>query len=202
MPTTLQLFPPAAKRVYCSYVGTGGLTEAVVNTGAYYQFRLNSVYDPDYTGAGSTAIGFAALANAYSTFRVVRVRVILSMNMVTSGSTVVGFIPSFQTTLTSNYALLEGEPGATTRMLCGASGSRSVATFDKVLDMARVACITPQQYMDDMGWAHTNASNPARGLFLTVFMAGNTASTVQSVAYRLRLIYDLEVSTPTLTMTN
>lgn len=42
---------------------------------AYYVFRGNSLYDPDYTGAGRTAIGHAEMATLYYNYKVIQSRI-------------------------------------------------------------------------------------------------------------------------------
>ncbi len=181
------------------YVGTMG--ESVAGTGAIYQFRLNSVYDPDYSSAGVSAQGYGAYSTLYGLFRVLRTRVICRYYNGTSGNSTVGILPSLNTTMTSTYALIMSQPFAQSRVVqSNAGGNHSVAVFDTTFDLAKIAGVTPAQFKNDFDFAHTAGANPTKSLYLTCFMAGHSAS-VQQVGFEIRLIYDVEISQPLDTVT-
>ncbi len=201
MPTTLQLLPPAFKRVFCAYKWLGTMTEPAASTGYIQQFRLNSLYDPDYTGVGSAAIGYASLTSMYSLFRVVRARAIVRFAMSTSGTASVGMLPGLNPTVTSTFNYLEAEPNSVSAMIQGnTGGGHSIATFNRVFDLPKVCGVTPTQYNTDFDFAHSTGSNPGKSVYLTVFLAGNSG-TAQAVIVNVRLVFEVEVSQPLQSLT-
>ncbi len=201
VPSTLQILPSDFKRVYLSYVSIGALTEAAAGTGTYYTFRLNSVYDPDFTGVGSTAIGFANLSSMYSLFRVVRARVITTFFMSTSGGAVVGLLPGLNSTYTATLSSWEAQPNATSKVILGNSGgARSAVTFDKTYDLYKLCAISKNEYRTDFDFSHSGSSNPAKSVFCTIYMRGYNSS-AQTVLYTHRIVYEVEVSQPLQTLT-
>lgn len=54
---------------------TNQYVTSAMGVAAVQTFRLNSVFDPDYTGTGRTAAGYAQLSQLYGRYRVLSVRV-------------------------------------------------------------------------------------------------------------------------------
>lgn len=196
VPTTLQVLPPAFKKSYLTYHALGTITEPAASTGGIYQFRLNSVYDPDFTSVGTTAMGYNALSSLFTLFRVVRVRVVVRLSLQTTGQCVCGFLSGLNSTVTSSYHKLEAEPNAVSKLIQGnTGGGHSIAEFNRQISLPRVCGITPAQYRTDFDFAHGAGANPAKSVYLTVFMAGNSGA-AQTLIYNVRLIYEVEVSQP------
>lgn len=167
-----------------------------------YQFRLNSLYDPDYTGTGTTAQGFTAYTGMYALFRVLRVRAVVRFYSGTTGQMTVGLIPGLNSTVTSTYSILEGQPFAVSKLLQGNNGNyHSVHEFNVVYDLPKVCGLTPMQYYNDMDFAHSASSNPTKSVYLTCFLNGKSG-TQQSVGVSIRMVYEAELSQPLDTVTN
>jgi len=191
-------FTPSSRLTYVTmgYAGSYTMTESGAGTGAIYQFRLNSLYDPDYTGTGTYAQGYSAYNGLYQLMRVVRVRAIASFYSGTSGNMTVGWLPSQSSVVAANFAYLEAQPFAKSVVLQGnTGGGHSVARFDQHFDLARVTQQTRAQYMSDQDYAAAPSSNPTKSVYLTCFLAGHAGS-AQSVGFTMRLVYEVEVSIP------
>jgi len=192
-------FQPLARnqRAFFGYGVYSTITEPAAVTGGIYQFRLNSVYDPDYTSAGSTAQGYSAYSSLYSLFRVYRVRAIVRFYGLSSGTCTVGYVPGLSSTVSANFAYLHAQPFARSAVLQGnTGGASSVRNFDQQIDLAKVSGVTTSQYKNDLDFAHSSGSNPARSVYLTLFINGHTTGAAQSVGFEIRLIYDVELSQP------
>jgi len=173
------------------------MVEPAAVTGNIYQFRLNSVYDPDFTSAGAVAQGYTAHALLYGLFRVYRVRVMVRFYGLSTGTSTIGYVPGLNSTLTANFAYMHAQPFAKSALLQGnTGGAASVHTFNQVIDLAKVAGVTPSQYKNDLDFAHSAGSNPARSIYLTLFMNGHTSGAAQTVGFEVRLVYDVELSQP------
>jgi len=84
------------------YVSTHTLTPSGAALIASYQFRGNSLYDPDYTSAGHQPLGFDEYSNLYEHFTVLGSKI--SITAATGGiPVVVGITRDSDATLTVNY---------------------------------------------------------------------------------------------------
>lgn len=201
VPPTARLLPSDFKQMNFAYVGQGVLTEAAAATGTHYTWRLNSLYDPDFTGVGSTVMGWTQISAAYGLFRVLAVRVIVHFYNASAAQSTVGLLPGLNSTYTSDYLRWEAEPNCSSTMIQGnTGGARSMAVFDRTYDLPKIAGLSRKQYMTDMDFTHSTGANPARGLFVSCYMRG-MSGTAQSVGYVIRLIYRTEVSQPLQTLT-
>lgn len=200
VPKNLSLAPSAAaSRSFLAYVDGNTLTEAAAGLGDYRTFRLNSLFDPDFTGVGSSALGFANMGNIFRVFRVTRARVIARFSLVTpTGPCTVGLIAGGNSVYSASLQTWQAQPSCTSRMI-QYNGAQSVAEFDVVYDFAKLMRLTPDQFKDDMDFTHTAGSNPARPLFVTLFCVGSAGVAV-AVAFTYRIIFDVEMSQPSQSM--
>jgi len=193
---TLQVLPPAFKRSYLTYSDYRTMTEAAANTGSIWAYRLNSIFDPDSAGAGTTAMGYTALTGLYQTFRVVKTRVILRAGLTTTGNATIGLIPGLTAIGPANLNYACAEPNVRSKVVQGnVGGARSIAEIDVTYDLAKISGLTKQQYQTDMDFSHAAGSNPARNLYVQVFFVGMSAA-VQTIFWNIRLVYEVEVSNP------
>jgi hypothetical protein len=196
IPSTLQVVPSAFKRAFFAYSDYRTLTEGAANLGGAWAYRLNSIYDPDSAGVGTTALGYDAMYRVYSTFRVLRARVILSMGLTTSGNAMVGIAPGLAAVAPANFNLYPVEPNVTSKMVQGnVGGAKAIAVIDRVIDLPKICGLTKAQYMTDMDFAHAAGSNPVRPVYLTLFMVGLSAA-AQTAFWNIRIIYEVELSNP------
>jgi len=201
LPSTLQLVPPAYARICPAYVFGSTLTEPGAGLGQYYSYRMNSIYDPDFSGVGTSAIGFTNLASMYGLFRVKRVRVVARFFLTSTGTATVGLLPGLNSTYAASIAVWQAQPFATTKMIQGnVGGARAIAEFDVTYDMAKIAGITQKQFSTDMDFAHGVASNPVRPLYITAFAVGASGG-AQVAVYTIRMVYEVEVSQPSQSLT-
>ncbi len=194
-----------AVRKILTYETVFGLTEASAGAGAFTSFRLNSIYDPDYTGVGISALGYSTYALLYSRYRVIRCRIFLravASTGVAGGAQTVGFIPTANSTFTSNPLNWAAQPLAKSKVLMALNaGSRVMTTMDYQIPLHRVAGVTRQQYLIDQDYGATFGANPVSNLFLHVFLHGKLSSTAEVGRFELRLVYDVELSQPLASIT-
>lgn len=202
VPRTLQIVPPAFSKVFPAYVHYGTLTENAAKSGNFHTFRLNSLYDPDFTGVGGTAIGYTNLAAMYGLFRVRRVRIVLRGFLTTTGTATIGLMTGLSSTYTSVISLWEAEPNCLSKIVQGnVGGARSIAEFDTTIDLPKVCGLRHGEFDLDQDFAHTVGTNPAKPVYLAVFVVGNSSS-IQTMNYSVRLVFETEVSNPLQTMVN
>ncbi len=194
MPMTFSAYP-AVNKSYLAFAQVRTLTEGGAGAGTYYQYRLNSIYDPDFSGAGSTAVGYTQMSNLFGSYRVTRTRIKLRFSSLSSGVQTVGFVAGLNTTFIASYEKIAAEPNTWARMLTNTSGPNSMAELDCVLDLPKLCGITRRQYIDENDYSATFGNNPARNLYLSLYTYGSSAS-AQSVAVDVRLVFEVEFFQP------
>jgi hypothetical protein len=202
LPSALQLVPTAFSKIYPAYVFGSTLTEPGIGLGNYYSYRMNSIYDPDFSGVGSSAVGYGNLSLMYGLFRVKRVRVMVRAFLTTTGTATVGILPGLNSTYAASIATWQIQPNVQSKMIQGnTGGARAIAEFDVTYDMAKIAGITQKQFDTDMDFTHAVTANPVRSLYLTVFAVGSSGA-AQTCVYTIRFVYEVEVSQPSQALTS
>lgn len=133
---------PAKFETTNTYMGTLNLTAAVAGAYATQVFRANSVYDPDQTNTGTTAVGYAALSALYTNYYVkwctIKIKCINQVNT----PIIVTLIPSYASNVFTNLIQAKSTPYYKEVVLDtnGSGGNiktmESMAWSHKVLDLA------------------------------------------------------------------
>lgn len=185
-----------ALREVLAYHQTGTLTEAAAGAGAFNTFRINSIYDPDYTGVGSSAVGYSARALFFGRYKVLRVRFSVRFWGSTGGNSLVGVMFGGNTTFAANPLLWAVEPNSHSKMLQGNTGTtHSVVCFDMTVPIHKVVGITKKQFDTDLDWQSSFGSNPQLQAYANVWVYGQSAA-AQTVVYDVRISFDTEFSQP------
>ncbi len=203
LPLTFSL--PTAERRTLAYETVFGLTESAPGAGDTHSFRLNSIFDPDFTGVGVSAMGYSTYNLFYTRYRVLAVRVyarVFAATGVAGGAQTAGFITTANSTFTSNPVYWPGQRGAVSAVLSSVNGGANVMhTFDKRLPLHVVAGITADQYRIDQDYGAVFGANPVTPLYLHFFVHGLLSSSAEVARVDLRLIYDVELSQPLASIT-
>ncbi len=186
----------AALREVLAYHQTGVLTEAAAGAGAFNTFRLNSIYDPDYTGVGTSAVGYSARALFFGRYKVLRARFSVRFMGSTGGNAIVGVMFGGNTTLAANPLLWAVEPNSHSKLLQGSTGTtHAIRQFDTTVDMHKVLGITKKQFELDLDYQSAFGSNPQLQAYATIWIYGQSAA-AQSVVYDVRVSFDTQFSQP------
>lgn len=185
-----------ARREVLAYHATGLLAEPVAAAGTVYAYRLNSIYDPDYTGVGGSACGYSAKALLYGRYKVMRARVCVRMMGSSGGNCVVGTLVGGNTTISSSPVLWAVEPNSRSKLMQGNTGTpHSYAEFNFTVDIPKVQGITRKQFEIDLDYQSVFGASPAQVCFLHIWLYGQSGA-AQSVFYDVRIAYDTEFSQP------
>ncbi len=186
---------PATREVL-AYHQTGTLTEAAAGAGSYNTFRLNSIYDPDFSGVGSSAVGYSTKALFYGKYKVLRVRFCVRFWGSTGGNALVGVMFGGNTTIAANPLLWAVEPNSHSKMLQGNTGTtHSVVTLDMTVPIHKVVGITKKQFDVDLDYQASFGVNPQLQAYATIWVFGQSAA-AQTVVYDVRVAFDTEFSQP------
>lgn len=179
---------------------TGTLTPTTTLGSLYsYQFRGNSCYDPDFTGAGAQPTYFDNYANMYNSYVVLSSKLRLEIVGLTSGTNpvLVGCYPAYNTSL------------GTTALDCAAmryakslsvlsSGNAVKATLSSSQSTAQQFGIPELAVVTDDLYSGTITTNPATAQtwFWTVFAQAETGTSTLSGVIRWTLDFDVKFFDP------
>lgn len=185
----------AVTRAQLGWIWAGRLTESASGVGAFQTFRMNDLYDPDFTGTGTQPVAFDQLSALYSRFRVLKLRVQFSATTIAAltGCMLVMY-PSSSSTLPSGCQSWPLQPYAMSKFMAGREGSIAY-DLKATYSMAKVMGITQKQYMDEMDFTCTPTNSPLRGPYLHVgiFTRYGVIGQVDTLA---RFIFEVECSQP------
>lgn len=177
------------------------VAESAAGLGGTYAFRLNSPYDPDSSGVGSSAVGYSTWSALFLNYKVRRVtaRVQASVKGMAAGSmATVTVVPvAGQAVLPGNKETWKMARMAQFQNIVNANeGGKNIATFTMDLDNAKIACVTKQQYDTDMDFSGQVGSNPARQNYLIACISSSGSATTATMLLTIQLTYLVEWFNP------
>lgn len=191
---------PAAKKICMTYSTNGTIVEPAAGTGIATFFRLNSVYDPDASGVGTTAAGYSTWAAQFYNYRINRVTVRLRAvgQGSTGGAITLGCLPvPAQPVLPTNPVLWRSARGSSHQLVVPqADGGINSWTVARTYDLPRWLGVTKQQYYNDMDFSGTVGSNPLRQLYFAVTVCSCMGSTPARIVYQVDISYEVEWFNP------
>lgn len=183
-----------------TFSGSLALAEGAAGGGVSYFYRLNSPYDPDASGVGTTAGGYSTWAALYLNYKVHRVTVRIQG----TGTAASGSFLQFMTAPVASQAVVPSNPqlwktipyNAYKTFTPQANGGKT--TFDVVrnFDLADVSRVTKSQYANDMDFSGAVGSNPARQVYLMTGVASYGSGTVATIYLAIQITYLVEWFNP------
>lgn len=191
---------PQSKRIVQTFSATNAITEPSAGAGFSYFYRLNSVYDPDSSGVGTTAGGYSTWASLFLNYKVRRVTVRFQGTAALSNNSMAQItlapVPN-QAVIPSNPRLWVTIPGAKALYTApNVNGGKNVVEHTMNLDLAKVARVTRQQYETDMDFSGAVGSNPARQIYFFVSIAAVGSTTPATLYFALQITYEVEWFNP------
>jgi len=162
------------------------------------QFRGNSVYDPDLTGAGAQPSYFDNWANMYNSYVVLSSRIVLE-SMITSGTNpvMVGVFPAYNTSVPSTQLDCASMRYARSRSNVAVGNAYKVLIPSSMSTAQMFGIPTEAVVMDDL-YSAIVSTNPASAQtwYWTVFAQAETGTTTLSGVIRVCIEYDVKFFDP------
>jgi hypothetical protein len=171
-------------------------TTSSVDTASTYSFRLNSLYDPNYTGTGHQPYQFDQLTPIYNNYLVNKAefKVTIRSDFTTTG--VFGGVSVFVDTNVSDSAqgkvLSELREKAVTQVRCLATqGNRANwPILQGSVDMARVFGVTQVAYQGELNtFGAVYNANPSRTAYLELCLVDPGANTSSDALFDVEITY-------------
>ena len=170
-------------------------SSATTTTGALfsYQFRGNSVFDPDLTGAGAQPAYFDNFANIYTSYVVLSSSIEVEwLNVTTTNPVIVGLYPAYNTAIGSTALDCAAMRYAVSKTCMGA-GNAVKARLVQAMSTAQQFGIREEAVVDDDLYSAIVTTNPAAAQtwYWTLFAQVEVGSTTLNLPFRVSLVYDV-----------
>lgn len=196
---------PVVQYADLAYSDAPGLTEGALGAGTLYVYSLSSIYDPNVTGAGTTALGYTSYSSFFTRYRVVKARIEINATSynTTGGAMIVGYMVGPNSTVTATSTLWPVQTNSFSKAIHSATpgGSHGMANFKRTVDLAKIQGVTRQQFMTDLDYSGAFGSSPARQSYLILYVRG-IGSAIAQASFDVRIVYHTELSQPLQTVVN
>ncbi len=191
--TTLSVGPTTnigdRARTTLRYIYIGTLSTSGLNY-AENIFRLNSCFDPDFSGAGAQPLGFDQWAAFYQRYRVLRAKATAMFAASTSMTEcTVALLPNLVNTIDNQGVNALAEPNARYSIFSTNGGWKPKLEID--MRMEKLFGVSSTQFGEE-GYSALTSANPLNVAWLHVRVDTVSGGLSGSVAYILTIDYDVE----------
>lgn len=150
-----------------TYCKTIVLTPAA-GLNAVQSFRVNSVYDPDFTGVGATALSYSVLSALYNKYRVISARISVELNNTGAAPVTVLMVASNSSSLSTSLAV-NNPQRFTRRITLAAAGSGPVTSkFVFNVPVHTIYGVPAQAVLFEDDYAGNAGGNPNNAVYFHV----------------------------------
>jgi len=173
------------KMIYSEKFNLGG---ALLGAANVYQFRLNSIFDPNFTGSGHQPTTHDQLSVIFEEYTVTDVR--YKISFVNSSTTVAGLV-AIQTAdnfnvFTDITTLIE-QGQCEWKQLGVLNGHNSIVVMNGQVDNAKVMGVSRSKYADDAAYSATFGNSPADVSYLNVYLSEASTGTAPTTICQLEM---------------
>lgn len=172
------------------YVEGNSLTYTASTEYNSYQYRLNSIYDPNYTGVGHQPLGHDELATLYNRYRVVgcSYKVVMTNRSTTyEGEVSVQLRPNM--ILSTLFSTVQEGPYSQTRTLCNANAGGSVCTIRGYIPISKIRGVVKNVVKSDDTYQAQFGANPSITPALNIYVRNQNTTANCDFAWRIYLTY-------------
>ncbi len=176
-------------RTKLRYVDINSISLAGLNYGEKI-YRLNSCFDPDFSGAGAQPLGFDQWAAFYTRYRVLSAKWKVQFAAATSlTESCVACIPNLVNTIDNVDSNVLAEPYAKSTLFSTNGGWKPV--IDGEISIAKLFGLTPSEMSEENYTALTSAS-PVNMCYLHVRASTLSSGLSGTCYFKLEMEYDVE----------
>lgn len=185
------------------YTTKGSINPGAVGAAAVYQFRLNSLFDPDLTGVGTQPIPHDQFAAVYERYLVYETsyKVVFATSNATTDC-VVGVSLSDDATTTTDVDRIIQNGQADWDICNPRGGSRDVVTFKGTVDLAAAQGKTKAAYFADDLHEGQFGANPSEVYVLNLFGADISTGDPGVISFYIELRFKARLSGNVVTTTS
>lgn len=157
-----------------------------------HQFRINSLFDPDFSLGGHQPLGYDQYSTLYNKYRVHGMGYkITFINRETAYQLEVATQLRPNSVAQTNIDTIHEAP-YTQKRIIGIEGGRSMATIKGYASMAKIRGVSKSVIKSDDQYSASTGANPAISAFLQIYMQNQTSNVAAECAIRVELEYFCE----------
>lgn len=171
------------------YSEGNSITYTALSEYASYQYRLNSIYDPNLTGVGHQPLGHDELANLYNRYRVLGVAykvVITNRDSNYEGEIAIQLRPN--STLSTKFSDVAESNYSQVRTIRTAPAG-GVQTLKGYISIARIRGVKKSVARNDDTYQALFGANPTREPVLNIYLRNQNVNFNMDFAWRVYLTY-------------
>ncbi len=177
-----------------SYYGIGTINASSGLTGST-GYRLNGMFDPDYSGTGIQPTYYDQMSLLYSKYRVYKATVTVELSNETEETTSVFVSPSIANSALSSLAAMCTQRFAVTKTLGPKSGGFGIKTVTRTFDLAKIWGVDQRTLHSEDDFAALTSGNPNNVVYL--WIGGRTlGSTATIIRYTVRIKFHCDFHMP------
>lgn len=164
-----------------------------------YIYRLNSIFDPDYTGGGHQPLGRDNLANLYNRYRVDKVVATIVFNKASEGVCVGHAIVgnNADTAFTNPWSAITEQAMVKYRVGSNSTaGSATRITLKRTFNLNKIVGVTMAKYKADDAYSSIISTNPTEAIMLHIINVDILGSTSSTTVVSVNLTYFVEFFDP------
>lgn len=175
------------------YSDANALTFAGTGTPMYHQYRINSLFDPNYTGTGHQPLGFDQLSTLYNRYRVYGMKYkVTFVNRDTVYQVDVAIQNRPNTTLHTVMDTVYESPYSQKTTLGIEGSGASIRILKGYVSCAKILGISKTELKTDDENSAIVSQNPTHSPMLTLYIFNQTSNQAAVVSTRVELVYFCE----------
>lgn len=169
------------------YDQVGNMTSTVGSIGKQV-FRMNSLFDPDFTGAGHQPLYYDQLSAIYNQYAVIKSHITVTFTCKETATVpfIIGLVGDDDGTTAATFSTLQEKSHGRSKVLGLPNGGSNVLTMTDKFNCQKMLTIDP--YASETYKTLTSA-NPAEGWFSQVWCISADGATTQALYYKAEIIY-------------
>jgi len=162
-------------------------------TASFNQFRLNSIYDPDYTAtiSGTSCLGWSQWERLYQRYRVFKCAYKLTFSNLAADAIVNGAVVPANYVDTS-FSISDFMRPLAKRFSIGNRDGQNKTVVRGVMNLPKLAGVSPVQYRTDTNNMSGFSNNPANPLYLSIILA-NGGGVTAGIVCQIEMTYWVEL---------
>jgi len=159
-----------------------------------WMFNLNSIYDPDRTGAGHQPYGHDSFQTLYNRYRVFAVSYVISATALTGNQNSICILPNNDSSAFTNHTLMSESPRALTKQVNGNGGP---VYFKGRYNLRTITGQTSTQYKSDDRFQSQFGASPTEQIMLHLGNWGSlSGSPTSTTLFNITFVYHVEMFDP------
>lgn len=175
------------------YATKVSMPAATLGAASAYQFRLNSIFDPDYTGVGHQPGGHDQYAQIYETYCVTGVSFNISFANDNDAPNIVGYYISDREDVSSDAVVMVEQGINEWKHIAGQDGGPANASFSGYVDLPKLMGYSYNDYVTNPNYQTVFGVNPADVGYITLWGTNIASGSLGNVYAFVELVYTVRL---------